>query len=106
MSSPGCTHDTYEFAVEASIIESPEAFTFAAISARCAECHEPFHWRGVNAGHPQPLEPSCTADGFVLYAPISAGPGAIVGLLERTGLADQLVDPNGLPASEARIPRL
>jgi hypothetical protein len=91
--SPGCTHEDFEFAVKATIIETPEAFTFAAIDARCGDCHERFHWRGLNAGHPNPFEPSVTADGFTLYAPISAGPGAIVGLLEKTGLGDKLVDP-------------
>lgn len=94
-SSPGCTHDTFEFAVKATVVETPEAFTFAAVDARCADCHERFHWRGLSASLPNPHEPSVTADGFTLYAPIDAGPGSIVGLLEKTGLGDRLINPLG-----------
>lgn len=93
--SPGCTHDVFEFAAKATIVEEPEVFTFVALSVRCSECHERFHWRGLNAAIPNPNEPSVTADGYTLYAPISAGPGAIVGLLEKTGLGDRLVNPLG-----------
>ena len=93
MTSPACTHDTFEFACRATVIEQPEAFTFVEVNVRCAACEVRFHWRGLSAATPNPFEPSVTADGFTLYAPISSGPGAIVGLLEKTGLGDQLVDP-------------
>ncbi len=88
-----CEHATYEFSPEVNVIAPPEDFTFVAVQVRCAECHEQFHWRGISSGLPNSGEPTVTADGYTLLAPIAPGPGAVVGLLVKAGLQDHLVDP-------------
>jgi hypothetical protein len=90
--SADCLHETLEFSPQVNVIQEP-AFLFAAVSVRCAACHQQFHWRGLTSGHPNPNEPVVSADGFELRAPIAPGPGAVVGLLDKTGLIDKLVQP-------------
>lgn len=92
--SPGCTHEVIEFAPE--LVDIPDAahpFMYAAIRLRCAACHVALHWVGVPSGNPNSVEPTVTADGYELRAPVAAGPGAVVGLLEATGMGDHLVSP-------------
>jgi hypothetical protein len=89
---PECAHDELEFNASLINIEQPP-FRFVRVRARCVTCFEFFHWRGIASGHPNPEEPVVSADGYELRAPIVAGPGAVVGLLERTGLGDVLVQP-------------
>jgi len=90
--TPDCPHSELEFSPEVTdVFDDKPPWLYVAISVRCSECHVPFHWRGLNSGRPNRAEPAVTADGFLLFAPIAVGPGAIVGLLEKTGLGDKLI---------------
>lgn len=89
MAPGGCIHDEVEFLVE-MICPDDGAFRYATLKARCTDCRQQFHFRGIASGQPNPDEPTVSADAYELRTPIVAGPGAIVGLLERTGLSDAL----------------
>lgn len=67
---------------------------YVVISVRCSLCKGNFHWRGVDAGTPSRQGPLCSADGYELRAPIDFGPGSLVRLMNATGLADRLVNPD------------
>lgn len=93
-----CQHDELEFT--AQFMEADLAlFRYALIYVRCTSCQQQFHWRGLESGRPNPDVPVTSADGFELRAPLVAGPGATVGLLQSVGLVDKLVNPeNGAQA--------
>ncbi len=91
--SSDCSHEEFQFWPDIRHVLEPIDFRFAELRIRCLGCNEQFHWRGIASGLPNPAEPTVSADGYALYAPIAVGPGAVVGLLERTGLSDRLVDP-------------
>lgn len=87
-----CAHDELEFACQASGEKSGECTV--AVQVRCITCHTQFHWYGVDSGPPSPLGPTCSADGYELRAPIRAGPGAVIQLMQATGMIDRLVNPD------------
>jgi len=86
-----CAHPELEFASSAA---ATDFGLIATVQVRCTSCHLQFHWPGLDAGAANPHMPTVSADGFELRAPIRAGPGSHVGLLESAGLIDRLVDPN------------
>jgi hypothetical protein len=86
-----CEHNTFEF--DPTVRDIVGVGTFVEVRVRCSECQELFHWRGIDMGLPSISGPTVSADGYVLIAPIAAGPGAVVGLFKAVGLEDKLVKP-------------
>lgn len=94
MTDSACMHQDLEFSPDMVENETPGGvFRFVTVRVRCAGCRLNFHWRGIESGHPNADEPTVSADGFELRAPILPGPGSIVGLMVATGLEDKLVNP-------------
>ena len=84
---PDCEHEVLSISFDAVELH---VFRYASIRVRCDRCQMLFSWRGVKSGTPNPDEPVVSADGYELRAPITPGPGSVVGLLARAGMTDVL----------------
>lgn len=88
-----CDHEDLIISPDVVEEEATPPFRVLKLRVRCDACHEYFHFRGISSGHPNPDMPATSADGYELRAPILPGPGAVVGLMVKTGLEDKLVNP-------------
>lgn len=88
MTSEPCEHLTFELNTEVAEADDPQLgkWRLAVLRIRCTTCRLQFAWRGLASGLPNPLEPTTSADGYELRAPISPRPGGVVGLLQSAGL--------------------
>jgi len=82
-----CPHQDFEACVEVNRIaasdDDPTIVGYSAdVTVRCASCHEPFRWTGLDAGL-SPARPMCSADEATMRAPLrpaSADPDFGLGL--------------------------
>lgn len=86
-----CAHDDLEVGSDVDQLTGPDgAYLSIRIRVRCDECGQLFSWRGLNSGVANPHEPTTTADGFELRAPIVPRPGGVVGVLALANLEGEL----------------
>lgn len=75
-----CKHERFEARVAINRMIDTGRF-MADVTVKCADCHEPFHFIGVDMGLSM-LTPRVSVDGLELRAPIAPGISPALGKLQ------------------------